>query len=67
MSDYRRLKPGPYQEKVTSFSWEVPDRYNIATLTGRSAVSSCARPSGTEDGSCSGLALLGLAREAESP
>ena len=36
MSDYKRLKPGPYQEKVTSFSWEVPDQYNIATLTRKS-------------------------------
>jgi acetyl-CoA synthetase len=33
MSDYRRFRPGPYQEMVTSFSWEVPDRYNIATDT----------------------------------
>jgi acetyl-CoA synthetase len=33
MSDYRRFKPGPYPEMVTSFSWEVPARYNIATDT----------------------------------
>src|SRR5919106_2120043 len=33
MSDDRRFKPGPYDEMVRSFSWEVPDRYNIATDT----------------------------------
>jgi acetyl-CoA synthetase len=33
MSEYRRFKPGPYDEMVRSFSWEVPDRYNIATDT----------------------------------
>src|ERR671918_2773978 len=33
MSRYRRFKPGPYDEMVRSFSWEVPARYNIATDT----------------------------------
>jgi acetyl-CoA synthetase len=33
MSDYTRFKPGPYEEMVRSFSWQVPDRYNIATDT----------------------------------
>jgi len=30
MRTYRRHKPGPYDEMVRSFAWEVPDRYNIA-------------------------------------
>lgn len=30
MSSFRRYKPGPYEEMVASFKWDVPDRYNIA-------------------------------------
>lgn len=30
MSSLRRYKPGPYEEMVASFKWDVPDRYNIA-------------------------------------
>jgi acetyl-CoA synthetase len=33
MSKYRRYHPGPYEEMVGSFKWEVPDRYNIALDT----------------------------------
>lgn len=30
MSSFRRYKPGPYEEMMVSFKWDVPDRYNIA-------------------------------------
>ena len=30
MSEYRRFQPGPYDEMVAAFRWDVPDRYNIA-------------------------------------
>jgi acetyl-CoA synthetase len=33
MSEYRRFRPGPYDEMVQSFRWEVPERYNIAVDT----------------------------------
>ena len=33
MSEYRRYQPGTYQEMLSSFRWEVPDRYNIAVDT----------------------------------
>ena len=33
MSKYRRFYPGPYDEMVRSFAWEVPDSYNIALDT----------------------------------
>ena len=33
MSDYRRYRPGTYDEMVSSFRWEVPERYNIAADT----------------------------------
>ena len=33
MSDFRRYRPGPYDEMVSSFRWEVPDRYNIGVDT----------------------------------
>src|SRR5918992_1606415 len=33
MSEYRRFRPGPYDEMVKSFRWEVPERYNIAVDT----------------------------------
>lgn len=29
MSEYRRFQPGPYEDMVAAFRWEVPDRYNI--------------------------------------
>jgi acetyl-CoA synthetase len=33
MSKYRRYSPGPYEEMVRNFSWDVPDTYNIARDT----------------------------------
>ena len=33
MSDYRRYRPGTYEEMVSSFRWEVPKSYNIAADT----------------------------------
>ena len=33
MSDYRRYRPGTYEEMVSSFKWEVPGTYNIAADT----------------------------------
>ena len=33
MSDYRRYRPGTYQEMVSSFKWEVPKKYNLAADT----------------------------------
>lgn len=33
MSEYRRFKPGPYEAMVSSFQWDVPDRYNLAIDT----------------------------------
>ena len=33
MSDYRRFRPGTYEEMVSSFRWEVPETYNIAADT----------------------------------
>ena len=33
MSDYRRFRPGTYEEMVSSFKWEVPKSYNIAADT----------------------------------
>ena len=33
MSDYRRYRPGTYEEMVSSFKWEVPAGYNIAADT----------------------------------
>lgn len=33
MSRYRRHRPGPYEEMVGTFSWDVPARYNIAVDT----------------------------------
>jgi acetyl-CoA synthetase len=33
MSRYRRFKPSGYEEMVSSFKWEVPGSYNIATDT----------------------------------
>ena len=30
MRDYRTLRPGTYQEMVSSFRWEVPASYNLA-------------------------------------
>jgi acetyl-CoA synthetase len=33
MSTYRRYSPGTYEEMIRSFSWEVPDRYNLAEDT----------------------------------
>jgi len=33
VSDYRRYRPGTYQEMVSSFKWEVPKKYNLAADT----------------------------------
>jgi acetyl-CoA synthetase len=33
MSKYREFWPGPYDEMVSTFRWNVPERYNIATDT----------------------------------
>ena len=33
MSKFRRFRPGTYEEMVSSFRWEVPERYNIAQDT----------------------------------
>jgi acetyl-CoA synthetase len=33
MSSYRRFHPGPYDEMVRTFRWEVPARYNIGVDT----------------------------------
>jgi acetyl-CoA synthetase len=33
MSKYRVHLPGPYEEMIRTFEWEVPDRYNIAVDT----------------------------------
>jgi acetyl-CoA synthetase len=33
MSQYRQFRPAPYDEMVASFSWHVPDNYNIAVDT----------------------------------
>lgn len=33
MSRHRRHRPGPYEEMVETFSWDVPARYNIAVDT----------------------------------
>jgi len=33
VSDYRRYRPGTYEEMVSSFRWEVPKSYNIAADT----------------------------------
>jgi acetyl-CoA synthetase len=33
VSDYRRYRPGPYEEMVREFRWEVPPKYNIALDT----------------------------------
>ena len=33
MSDYRRYRPGTYDEMVSAFRWDVPESYNIAADT----------------------------------
>jgi acetyl-CoA synthetase len=33
MSEFRRYRPGPYDDMVRSFRWEVPDHYNIGVDT----------------------------------
>ncbi|MBA3350654.1 MAG: acyl-CoA synthetase, partial [Actinobacteria bacterium] len=33
MSDFRRYKPGAYDDMMSSFRWEIPARYNIAVDT----------------------------------
>jgi acetyl-CoA synthetase len=33
VSDYRRYRPGTYDEMVSAFGWDVPESYNIAADT----------------------------------